>query len=242
MNRDDGAASPPGAAGATGAAAGRVTGIAFDLDGTLVDSAADIARAVNEVLAGHGGGPVPVRLVERHTGEGPRALLAGVYAAAGIVASPARLDADTAAYLEHYAAAPVVASTPYADARDALAALRAGGVRLGVCTNKTQALAETVLRRLGLDTHVDVVVGGDALPYRKPDPRHLLTTLERMNTPRQESLFVGDSGVDVACARAAAVPFVLVAWAPPGAGPAAGRLRRFAELAGRTGGRHPALP
>lgn len=224
-------ASLPSRAGRRGA---RITGVVFDLDGTLVDTAADIARAVNAVLAEYGEPPRPVALVRRFIGEGPRTLLAGVYAAAGVDASAARLDEDTDRYLAHYGRAPVVDSTLYADALPALTRLRAQGVRIGVCTNKTQALAETVLRHVGLETLVQVVVGADALPYRKPDPRHLLTTLEHMNTPPAESLFVGDSGIDVACARAAGVECVLVAWAPRGTGgePPPPRVSCFAELSG----------
>jgi len=215
-----------------GAGSPPITGVAFDLDGTLVNTAADITRAVNETLAQYGLRPQSAAYVERFIGEGPRELLAGVYRGMGLAVSPQRLAVDTDTYLAGYARAPVVDSTLYLDALPALVALRERGVRLAVCTNKTQQLAETVLRAFGLAQLVEVIIGGDRLPVRKPDPEHLLVTLSRLGTPVDEALYVGDTDRDVECARRADVQCLLVGWAKPGCGgtPGPPRIARFAEL------------
>ncbi len=208
-----------------------VTGIAFDLDGTLVDSAADIALAVNAMLATHGIPPQTVGYVEQFIGEGTRKLVGGVYAGLGIEVSGERLDADTRTYLANYAQHPVVHSSLYADAREGLAALAGRGIVLGVCTNKTQRMAEAVLAGFGLADLFGTVVGADAVPAGKPDAGHLLSTLERMGTPVEQALFVGDTDVDAECARRAGVPLVLVDWAPARVDPrTTPRIGRFAEL------------
>jgi phosphoglycolate phosphatase len=217
---------------AQGGFARPLRGIAFDLDGTLVNSAADIARAVNAMLAGHSLPAQSVPYVEGFIGEGPRELLAGVYRGMGIEVDRGRLEADTATYLANYADNPVVDSVLYQDALPALTALRGLGVPLGICTNKTQRMAEAVLRSLALDELFQVVVGGDLLPVRKPHPDHLLEVLRRLGVDPGHALFVGDTAYDADCARAAHVECVLVDWAAPHAGdaPVPQRIQRFAEL------------
>ncbi len=217
---------------ATGSLPQVVRGVVFDLDGTLVNTAADIARAVNAMLFERGEEPRSVEYVEQFLGEGTRELIAGVYRGMGIEPSPERLNIDTARYVEHYASVPVLDSTIYHDALPTLAALRAAGVQVGVCTNKGQEMAEAVLRHLGLYEHVDVVVGGDALPVRKPHPGHLLATVRQMAIDSHGALFVGDTDIDVECARRAGIPCLIVDWAPTSCvgSSAPGRLHQFADL------------
>ena len=213
-----------------------VTGIALDLDGTLVDSAGDITTAVNALLAEHGLPGQEVGYVERFIGEGTRQLVGGVYAGMGVDVPDDRLDEDVETYLAHYRRSPVARSRVYPGVLETLGRLRAGGVRLGICTNKAQEIAELVVDRLGLGELADVVVGGDALPARKPDPLHLLTVLDRLSTSPAEGLMVGDSAIDVACAERAGVRCVVVGWAPPDVGGAtATRISDFAELLGIAG-------
>jgi len=228
-----------------GMPASGLDGVVFDLDGTLVNTASDIARAVNALLEERDEEPCEVKYVERFLGGGARELVAGVYAGLGVAVTPERLDVDTARYLKHYSLSPAEQSTVYQDGLSTLDGLQTAGVRVGVCTNKGQDLAEVVLSQLGLRRYVDVVVGGDALSVRKPDPRHLLTTLQRMGVSAERSLFVGDSNVDVETAHRAGVPCMVVAWAkgefkganqPP-------RLHRFADLLSlvQAQGHHSAL-
>lgn len=202
----------------------------FDLDGTLVDSAPDITHAVNRMLADRGAPAQQVPFIETLVGEGARALVAKLHRALGLPQED--VDRDTRVYLDYYAARPVVDSRLYADAATALPALRTAGIRLGVCTNKPQALAEQVLDRLGLLGDLSVVVGADTTPHVKPDPRPLLHTLDALGVTAGEAIYVGDTGIDLACARAAGVPCRIVGW---GTGPAvpvedSARLGRFADL------------
>jgi len=182
----------------------------FDLDGTLVDSAPDITHAINRLLAGRGAPPQEVSFVETFIGEGARALVAKLYAALSL--SAADLDREVASYLAYYRDRPVTDSRLYFDAAEALRALQAAGVRLGVCTNKQQELAEVVLDRFGLLNRMSVVVGADTTPYSKPDPRPLLHALDALGAEAKDAVFVGDSQIDLACARAAGVPCRIVDW------------------------------
>lgn len=183
-----------------------MTGLAvlFDLDGTLVDSAPDIAAAVNRMLAAEGHDPLDLSTVVSFVGHGLPHLVRRVMAARGIGADHhPRLTAATRAA---YDAAPTALTRPYPGVLAALRDLRAAGHRLGLCTNKPEASARAVLRQLDLDLFASVV-GGDRLPVAKPDPAPLHLCLQETGGGR--AIFVGDSEVDAATARAAGMPFVL---------------------------------
>jgi phosphoglycolate phosphatase len=202
----------------------------FDLDGTLVDSAPDITHAINRLLADRGAPAQDVSFVETFIGEGARMLIAKLYAALSL--TPGNLDREVASYLAYYRQRPVADSKLYADAAAALPALQAAGVRLGVCTNKQQELAEIVLDRFGLLDRMSVVVGADTTPYNKPDPRPLLHALDTLGVEAEDAVYVGDTQIDLACARAAGVPCRIVDW---GTGrnvevEANWRLARFGDL------------
>lgn len=182
----------------------------FDLDGTLVDSAPDITHAINRVLADRGAPAQNVSFVEGFIGEGARALISKLYSALSLTATD--LDKEVASYLAYYRARPVTDSKLYADAAAALPALQAAGIRLGVCTNKQQDLAELVLDRFGLLGRMSVVVGADTTPYNKPDPRPLLHALDTLGVEAEDAVYIGDTQIDLACARAAGVPCRIVDW------------------------------
>ena len=206
--------------------------VIFDLDGTLVDSAPDIAWGINRMLAGYGLPPQDVRSIERLTGEGANALVAKVYDNIGEPVDEARIARDTATYLDHYRQRPAADSRLYADAMTALPALHWMGIRLAVCTNKQQALARAVLAHFGLAGWIETVVGADTTPHRKPHPAPLLHALNHLSVTPDEALFVGDTAIDRDCAAAAGVGFRVVGW---GTGAAvavspAQRLQCFADL------------
>lgn len=179
--------------------------VIFDLDGTLIDSAADIAAAVNRMLGSIGEPPMPTDEVQTHVGNGAPALVARVLASRGV--APARHAALTAALVADYMANPGDSRSLYPGALVALDALAARGLRLGLCTNKPIAPTRAILDRAGLARHFGAVIGGDSLPRRKPDPAPLLTVWRALGP--LPAIFVGDSGVDAATARAADLPFVL---------------------------------
>jgi len=203
--------------------------LVFDLDGTLVDSSEDITRAVNRMLAEHSPGRVRREDVVPLLGEGAARLIADVLGlATGASAEEERVAACTRRYLELYAEEPVRDSTLYPGVTDTLAALFDAGVPMGVCTNKSEGLADAVLEQLGVLRHFRCVVGGDSLPVRKPDPAPLLGAVRRLNGDPRRSALVGDSDIDYECAVRAGVPFRLVPWASeatPGR-----RLAQFADL------------
>ncbi|MCP1167285.1 HAD-IA family hydrolase [Limimaricola litoreus] len=186
----------------------------FDLDGTLIDSGPDIARAVNQTFVAHGLEPTEDAVVIGLIGNGAHRLVADLLWRQRIPAAPSDIEVLTEAYLATYADAPVARTTIFPHVAEDLAALKAAGWRLGLCTNKPQALTETVLAKLGLDHLFDAVRGADAVPTRKPDPGHLRAVIGDLGV--QGAIYVGDTEVDEATARAAGMAFRGVGWAAPG--------------------------
>lgn len=182
--------------------------VAFDLDGTLADTRADIVAAANAMLAELGRPAQPTDVVQGYVGEGARRLVERVLD----TAEPAVIDDGLGRFLDHYGRHLLDATRLYPGMADALAALDARGVVLTVCTNKPEAMSRTILDGLGVGTRFRDVVGGDTLPTRKPDPQGLLLLCERVGVAPGDSLLVGDSGIDVRTARAARVGFCGVAW------------------------------
>ncbi len=182
--------------------------VVFDLDGTLVDSAADLAAAINAMLADFGCAPLPLPEVRHMIGDGVAMLVTRALAATGC----RQVDADAAArvFMRHYESRATALTTTFPGVAEALRALREEGIPLAVCTNKPARISAEVLGNLGLAGYFARVIGGDSLPFRKPDPRVLLALLESFAARPEASLLVGDSEVDAATARSAGVPFVLM--------------------------------
>lgn len=182
--------------------------VVFDLDGTLLDSRADLANAVNHVRQGLGLPALDPATVYRYVGDGARAL---VERALG----PIRRELWNEAverFLAYYEEHLLDHSRLYPGISDLLAAMAAADVSASILTNKPEGFSRRILAGLGVaDAFVDVV-GGDTLPVRKPDPRGVAYLLERARVPAARALVVGDSPVDVATARAAQVPFCGVSW------------------------------
>lgn len=206
--------------------------VVFDLDGTLVNSAPDIAWGINRMLADYGLPAQDVHAIEQLTGEGANVLVAKVYQRLGKRVNDHRIESDTAAYLAYYRTRPAAESMLYADALETLPLLRRAGFRLAVCTNKVQALAQVVLDHFEIGRWMDIVVGSDTTPNRKPHPEPLLHTLNTLGVAPADAIFVGDTAIDRDCAAAAGVQCRIVGW---GTGPAvamsaADRLYRFSDL------------
>lgn len=186
--------------------------VLFDLDGTLVDSAPDLRCALARMLAEEGLPAPDLAAVRGMVGEGARVLVERALRSVGAAFDDRRLARLHARFLDLYAAAPCRDTVLYDGARETLARLHAAGTRLGLCTNKPQRPTGLLLRALGLETLFGTVLGGDALPWRKPDPRHALTALERLGSEPGRAVLVGDSRIDLATARAAGLPCVLVSF------------------------------
>lgn len=181
--------------------------VVFDLDGTLLDSAPDIAEALNALFRDLSLPPVELDLIRTMIGEGAPVLLARALAHVG---SDLKADDLMPRYLVHYDAHATGKTIVYPQVLDTLAALRALGCRLGVCTNKPYRATRIVLGAYGFDPLVEAVVGGDSLPQRKPAPEPLLHVIDALGATTETAVLVGDSAVDVACAKAAGVPCIII--------------------------------
>lgn len=193
--------------------AGRpVDAVVFDLDGTLIDSADDLGRAANRLLAEESRRPLSGAEVRRFIGDGARVLVRRAMQATGPEAGSAELDGLTARFIAHYEADPIADTIVFPGVPAVLGHLRAAGLRVAVCTNKPQAATEAVLEVLGLAAFVEAAGGGDRFPTRKPDSGHLLGTLALLDVPPTHAVMVGDNEHDAAVARAAGTGTVLVSY------------------------------
>jgi phosphoglycolate phosphatase len=189
-----------------------VRALVFDLDGTLVETAADIHAVLAEVLAGAGLVAPALPAVRGMIGDGPRALVERALAAIEAPREAKTVDRLHERFRDRYARVPCRFSAPYPGAWEVLAEFRRAGHRLGLCTNKPHGATESLLRALDLDTAFDAVIGGDRLPggIRKPDPSHLAAVLALLDMPRESAVMIGDSRNDLLTARALGVPCILV--------------------------------
>jgi len=182
----------------------------FDLDGTLIDTAPEIADAVNDTLAHCSLAPVRQQQVNDWIGYGTRSLLLQALASVqGRTVQAVQADAalhDIAAVFDrHYQQRCGTRSQPYAHVLPVLQTLAARGVRLAVVTNKEARYTETVLRAHQLQAQFDLVVSGDTLATKKPDPAGVAHCLAHCGVSAEQALFVGDSSIDAATARNAGV-------------------------------------
>ncbi len=181
--------------------------IAFDLDGTLVDTVGDLIGAVDRVLVEQGLAPVRLEAGRRMIGAGVRALVERAFSAAGRPLDDGALDAAVARFIEVYRGRIADESTPYPGVAETLDRLIADGARLAVCTNKRTDLSVALMDALGLSARFAAIVGSD-LAAHKPDPRLLRLAIERAGGSPDHALSVGDSMTDQKTARAASVPVV----------------------------------
>ncbi len=183
--------------------------VAFDLDGTLADTAPDLAAALNHALMKLGRPTVPPEEVRYLVGHGARALLRKGLAESG-PSGEDLVEEGFPHFIDYYAANICTGTTCYSGAEAALDALKTRGVRTALCTNKPEGLTHLLLDALGWTGRFDAIVGGDTLPVRKPDPAPLHEAIARAGGGR--AVFIGDSITDADTARAAALPFVAVSF------------------------------
>jgi phosphoglycolate phosphatase len=198
----------------------RFDAVVFDLDGTLVETAPDLAGALNHILAAAELPTVTLETVRHLIGDGARTLLKRGIAEAGREVDEAELERWFEALLEHYWHHVADESRPFPGVEAQLAHIRGAGLKLAVCTNKPIRLSERLLQLLDLAEHFDAVLGGDSLPVRKPDAGHLLGTLEAMGARPERAVMIGDSANDVAAARNAGLPVVVVSFGYTAVAPA----------------------
>jgi len=203
----------------------------FDLDGTLVDSAADIAFAANAALAGEGLKPVTPEEAVGLIGDGGRKAVERAFALRGGPSDADALDRGERAFANAYAdAGQPILGRLYPGVAETLDRLAAAGLLFGVCTNKPQAAACRTLAALGIADRFAVLVGGDRTPFRKPDPRHLLACLEPLDRRPGLAVMVGDSMQDREAARGAGAAFVGVRFGYGRPGGGARIVDRFSDI------------
>ncbi|MGE0597720.1 MAG: phosphoglycolate phosphatase [Hyphomonadaceae bacterium] len=184
--------------------------IVFDLDGTLVDTAPDLVRALNETLDLEGLPHMKLAAMRQLVGQGARILIERATALQGVRFSSERLEQLTKAFVEFYRADIARLSKPFPGVESALAALAGEGAKLAVCTNKRTDLSQALLDALGLTRHFSSVVGADAVTDRKPHPEHFRAAVTRAGGVVRRSMMVGDTAADVAAAKGAGAPVVVV--------------------------------
>jgi phosphoglycolate phosphatase len=180
--------------------------VAFDLDGTLIDSAPDIHAAVNRALATLDLPGLTATQVKGSVGNGAPLLLSRCLAALGQAHEGPLHNELYKTFIGFYDNAFALTAL-YPNVRETLNALSNAGLPMGICTNKPQSPTLAVLRHFGLLGFFSAVVGGDSLPKRKPDPAPLHFLINALGN--SSAVFVGDSEVDAETAEAARVPFLL---------------------------------
>lgn len=186
--------------------------IAFDLDGTLVDTAHDLIGTLNVLLTQEGLPALPLAEARPFIGRGARWLIERGFSAAGAPLDEARLGPLFDRFIAHYHANIAVESRPFPGVVETLSVLKAAGARLAVCTNKRTDLSVALLDALDLTRHFEAVIGADSAPAPKPDARHLTTTVDAVGGDIARTIMVGDAATDAGAARAAGAGLILVSF------------------------------
>jgi phosphoglycolate phosphatase len=187
-----------------------IKAVIFDLDGTLVDSAPDLMLATNHVLSRLERRPISMDEVRSFVGHGARALIARGASATGEAIDEKTLDFYHAEFLRYYEKNIAVNSVAFPGAINLLKRCAAGGLKMGVCTNKVEGLSVRLLQALGMEKYFGAIVGPDTVNIAKPDPAPYLETVKRLGVPAKDSIMIGDSETDILTARAAKVPVIAV--------------------------------
>jgi len=231
-DRAPGASRPPRDTGAQRRPLA-VDGVLFDLDGTLADTAPDLAAALNRVRGEHGLLPLPLARLRPYASHGARGMLdAGM----GILPDHERYAGLRDAFLGHYAAALCVESTLFAEVAALLDAIEARSLRWGIVTNKATRFTAPLLEALGLASRARAVVCGDTTPHAKPHPAPLLHAASQLGLAPERCVYVGDAERDVIAGIAAGMPTIVARYGyiepedAPEAWPASGSIDTPGDL------------
>lgn len=186
--------------------------IAFDLDGTLVDTAPDLIGALNHILVREKMSPLPLDSARNLIGAGARRLLERGLEVENRQVTPAEMTKMTEDFIAYYADHIADESRPFEGLEAALDDLAGRGYQLAVCTNKLEWLSRRLLDRLGLTPRFAAICGADTFGVSKPDPVILRQTVAKAGGAIASTIMVGDAGTDVGVARRAGVPVIGVSF------------------------------
>mgnify|MGYP000321344117 CR=1 FL=1 len=182
----------------------------FDLDGTLAETAPDLCAAMNHVLLLNGLQPVPTEQLRDMIGGGARMILQRGLAHNKTEWDDERLDMATEELVAYYDAHICDQTYLYDGVLDCLSAAKTSKIGCAVVTNKRFGLAKHLLAELGIEDFFDVIIGGDTLPTRKPDPAMLEAAAAHLGTPIENCIMIGDSEADTGAAKAAGIASICV--------------------------------
>lgn len=181
--------------------------VLFDLDGTLIDSAADLAAAANAMRADRGLGLLPLAQYRPHGGSGARGMLAQAF---GVAPGQPSYDELKREFLDRYEVLMYDSTRPFSGVEAELGELTTAGLAWGIVTNKAERFALPLSRALGLKA--GAIVGGDTTGHTKPHPAPLLEAARRLGVAAEACLYVGDDERDVRAGRAAGMATAAAAW------------------------------
>lgn len=181
----------------------------FDLDGTLIDSAKDLAISMNATRAHFNMSPLDAKLIHSYVGNGAPVL---VRRALGPEVSEELVENALRFFLKYYRAHALEHTQPYPGVREMIEQVAGDGHRLAVLTNKPVRISRDIIAALALDSHFGWVYGGDSFPQKKPDPIGIATLMADANTQTSRTWMIGDSAVDIQTARNAGVRGCGVTW------------------------------
>jgi len=184
--------------------------LVFDLDGTLVDSLADLRTAANRLLGELGCPPISLDEARLMVGDGAPAFVRHAVESRGLRPAAAELAHMTARYLDHYMAVPAGLTRAYENVPETLERLRTAGFICGVCTNKPRAPTLAVLDALGLARHFGAVICPEDVGNRKPHPDHLRATVTALGGEIRAAIMIGDSSNDVVPALELGMPVAVM--------------------------------
>lgn len=189
--------------------------VLFDLDGTLVDSAPDLAGAANELLQEHGRPALPYEHLRPMVGSGARGMVGLAF---GVKPADEGYEALKARFLALYAQRLLHSTTVFEGVWPLLDRLEQHGLGWGIVTNKAYHLALAVSEGVGLHPRAGVLIGGDSTPYAKPHPEPLLEACRRLQTDPATCAYVGDDHRDIQAGRAAGMATLAAGWGYLGQG------------------------
>lgn len=183
--------------------------VLFDLDGTLVDSAPDLAGAINDVLAEEGRPALPYERLRPMVGSGARGMVGTAF---GLRPGDQGYEPRRARFLEIYATRSLRLTRVFDGVDPLLENIERAGLRWGIVTNKAHHLAHPIVHGLGLGHRAGVLIGGDTTPHAKPHPAPLLEAARRMDVEPGHCIYVGDDLRDIQAGRAAGMRSLAAAW------------------------------